>query len=180
MPDPDQPSRISPHDLEEAVLSSLGESSADPGLGERALVEDPDADERVLRGGRGGAGPSSEELPGEAGAAGADLVEEVVVLEGAGTGNLLDGGLDRLLDDSGGLGEGLGQRLHVERHAYLGIRGDLAGDEGEIGELVGRRLAGGEEGRRRWGCGLGRLELRRTQRYLFASRSYSIAWPERI
>ena len=43
------------------------------------------------------------ELPGEGGAGGADLVEELVVLERPGAGDFLDGGLDGLLDDGAGL-----------------------------------------------------------------------------
>lgn len=44
------------------------------------------------------------ELPDEAWAGGADLVEEVVVLEGFGSGDFLDRGLYGFFDDRGGLG----------------------------------------------------------------------------
>lgn len=44
------------------------------------------------------------ELPDEGWTGGADLVEEVVVLEGFGSGDFLDRGLYGFFDDRGGLG----------------------------------------------------------------------------
>lgn len=117
MPEAHQPRRVRPDYIQEGVLRSLGQPGARARLGEDALVEDPDADLGVLVGAPGVAGgPGGVELPGEGGAGGADLVDEVVVLEGLGAGDLLDRRLHGLLDDRAGLGEGLGQGLHVEGH----------------------------------------------------------------
>lgn len=103
MPQPHQLRRIGPNYLEKGVLGRLGETSARPGLAEGAFVEEPDADGGVLMIGRdtwlGG-----EELPGEGGAGGADLVEEVVVLEGFGSGYFLYGGLYGFFDYCGSFG----------------------------------------------------------------------------
>lgn len=99
----DEPRRIRPDYIKEGILGGLGESGAGAGLRQSALVEDPDGDEGVL-GRRAGAGPGGVDLPGEGGAAGSDLVEEIVVLEGLRTCYFLDGGGDGLFDHGGGFG----------------------------------------------------------------------------
>lgn len=116
MAEADEAGGVCAEEIEEGVLGRLGETGAGAGLGEGALVEDPDAHERVLGGRGGGPGPAGEKPPDQARPAGADRAEEVVVLERPRPGHLLNRGLDLFLDHRRRLRQRLSQGLHVERH----------------------------------------------------------------
>lgn len=108
MPQPDKPSRIGPNYIQKRVLGGFGEANSEPSLREGALIEEPDANGGVLLGDGGSITPlAGVQLPNEAWAGGADLIKEVVVLEGLWSGDFLYGGLYRLLDHCCGFGEGL-------------------------------------------------------------------------
>lgn len=106
MAEPHEARGVGPNNIQKRVLGGLGKPGACAGLGEGLLVKEPDADVGVLVVGAGGVTRrlGGVELPDEARPSGADLVEEVVVLERPGAGHLLDCGLDGLLDHGSGLG----------------------------------------------------------------------------
>lgn len=117
MPEADQPSRIGTNYVQEGILSSLGKASTGARLGQDSLVQDPDADLRVLLGTSGVTGRlGGIEVPGEAGPSRADLIEELIVLKWSGPGDLLHGRLHRLLNHRRSPREGLGQGFHVQGH----------------------------------------------------------------
>lgn len=105
VPQPHQPRRIGPNNVEKGVLRRLGQPGPRSGLGEGLLVEDPDADGGVLLGGgSAAAGLGGVEPPREARAGGPDLAEEVVVLEGFGSGDFLYGRRNGFFNHGGCLG----------------------------------------------------------------------------